>query len=198
MSEQRGNIIVIEGAQGVGKTGMASFLRDNLSASNLYRLTGINDKSETGQAKTFRMYLNLINYMESLEDTKLNLIFDRTFFTEQVYSKLGYKEYDFTGAYERLLKKFGQLDYNIYVVFLYLKDEKIYEKRLERQHHGYQEFSVLNSVNQQSEYLHMASLIKDKNIKVIKVATDDFASAYKQVIDKIPVLKAEKIKYEGV
>ena len=78
----RGNIIIIEGPQGSGKSTMANFLRDNLASSNLYRLTGIKDKSETGFEKNKTMYLGLINYMESLEETELSLIFDRTFFTE--------------------------------------------------------------------------------------------------------------------
>ena len=37
----------------------------------------IKDKSITGYDKNKSMYLGLINYMESLEDTELNLIFDK-------------------------------------------------------------------------------------------------------------------------
>ena len=51
MNNNRGNIIIIEGPQGVGKSTMANFLRDNLASSNLYRLTGIKDKSQTGYAQ---------------------------------------------------------------------------------------------------------------------------------------------------
>ena len=118
----RGNIIIIEGPQGSGKSTMANFLRDNLASSNLYRLTGIKDKSETGFEKNKTMYLGLINYMESLEETELSLIFDRTFFTEEVYAKLGYKNYNFDAVYERLLKKLSELDFNIYFVVLYCFD----------------------------------------------------------------------------
>ena len=35
------------------------------------------------------------------EETELNLVFDRTFFTEQVYCSLGYKDYKFDEEYER-------------------------------------------------------------------------------------------------
>ena len=48
---EKGNIIIIEGPQGSGKSTMANFLRDNLACSNLYRLTGIKDKTEAGHAK---------------------------------------------------------------------------------------------------------------------------------------------------
>ena len=93
--KKRGNIIIIEGPQGVGKSTMANFLRDNLPTTNLYRLSGIKDKTKQGREKNKIMYLGLINYMESLEETELNLVFDRTFFSEQVYCMLGYKEYKF-------------------------------------------------------------------------------------------------------
>lgn len=197
ISMKKGNIIIIEGPQGVGKSSMANFLRDNLASSNLYRLTGIKDKTPTGLNKNKIMYLNLINYMEALEETELNLIFDRTFFTEQVYATLGYKEYKFDEVYERLLKKLADLDFNIYFVVLYLKDTSIYEKRIVRQHHQYQSFSLENSVNQQSAYLKLIDDIKYKNIHKIKIATDDFKKAYDKLIKSIPVLKENNIKYNG-
>lgn len=198
MKKNRGNIIIIEGPQGVGKSTMANFLRDNLASSNLYRLTGINDKTPTGYEKNKIMYLGLINYMEALEETELNLIFDRTFFTEQVYSTLGYKEYKFDEAYNRLVKKLSDLDYNIYFVVLYLKDTSIYEKRLQRQHHQYQAFSLENSVNQQNAYLKLIDNIKYKSIKTLKIATDNYEEAYDELIESIPVLKESGIVYNSV
>jgi thymidylate kinase len=196
--KNRGNIIIIEGPQGVGKSTMANFLRDNLAASNLYRLTGIKDKTPTGYEKNKEMYLGLINYMESLESTELNLIFDRTFFTEEVYASLGYKDYKFDDVYKRLLKKLNDLDFNIYFVVLYLKDESLFEKRLKRQHHQYQTFSLQNSIDQQNTYLKLLNNIKYKNIHKIKIATDDFDVAYKKLIKSIPILKESGIKYRGI
>ena len=37
---KKGNIIIIEGPQGSGKSTMTNFIRDNLPGSNLYRLSG--------------------------------------------------------------------------------------------------------------------------------------------------------------
>ncbi len=196
MKKERGNIIIIEGPQGVGKSTMANFLRENLPTTNLYRLSGIKDKTETGKEKNKTMYLGLINYMESLEETNLNLIFDRTFFTEQVYCKLGYKEYNFDDVYERLVKKLGDLDYNIYFVILYLKDTKEYATRLKRVHHQYQSFSLENSVNQQETYLKLGKELKNKNIKTIMIEMDDFKKGYEKLIKEIPVLKENKVVYK--
>lgn len=195
MKNKRGSIIIVEGPQGVGKSTMANFLRDNLPTTNLYRLSGIKDKTQTGREKNKIMYLGLINYMESLEDTNLNLIFDRTFFTEQVYCMLDYKEYKFDEEYERLVKKLSYLEYDIYFVVLYLKDVNTYEQRLKRVHHNYQSFSVQNSIDQQNAYLSLADGIKNKNINVIKIAMDDFKEGYNKLIDNIPILKENGIKY---
>lgn len=194
--KNRGNIIIIEGPQGVGKSTMANFLRDNLASSNLYRLTGIKDKTKTGYDKNKRMYLNLLNYMEELEDTELNLIFDRTFFTEQVYCLLGFKEYKFDDVYERLIQKLNALDFNIYYVVLYLNDTSIYEKRLKRQHHQYQAFSIESSVNQQNTYLKLADNLNAANINVLKIATDNYEKAYNELINSIPILKDSNIIYK--
>lgn len=195
MKNKRGTIIIVEGPQGVGKSTMANFLRDNLPTTNLYRLSGIKDKTQTGREKNKIMYLGLINYMESLEDTNLNLIFDRTFFTEQVYCMLDYKEYKFDEEYERLVKKLSYLEYDIYFVVLYLRDVNIYEQRLKRVHHNYQSFSVKNSIDQQNAYLSLADGIKNKNINVIKIAMDDFKEGYNKLINNIPILKENGIKY---
>lgn len=194
--KNRGNIIIIEGPQGVGKSTMANFLRDNLASSNLYRLTGIKDKTKTGYDKNKRMYLNLLNYMEELEDTELNLIFDRTFFTEQVYCLLGFKEYRFDDVYERLVQKLNALDFNIYYVVLYLNDTSIYEKRLKRQHHQYQAFSIESSVNQQNTYLKLADNLNAANINILKIATDNYEKAYNELINSIPILKDSNIIYK--
>ena len=182
MTLKKRNIIIIEGPQGVGKSTLANFLRDNLPSTNLYRLSGINDKTKTGKEKNEIMYLELIDYMKKLEKTELNMVFDRFFFSEQVYSKLGYKEYLFDDVYEKLLNKFYELNYNIYFVVLYLKNEKLYEKRLKRVHHNYKEFSLKSSVDQQKTYLELADNIDKSKVKVIKVAMDDYKDGYDKII----------------
>ena len=198
MTLKKRNIIIIEGPQGVGNSTLANFLRDNLPSTNLYRLSGINDKTKTGKEKNEIMYLELIDYMKKLEKTELNMVFDRFFFSEQVYSKLGYKEYLFDDVYEKLLNKFYELNYNIYFVVLYLKNEKLYEKRLKRVHHNYKEFSLKSSVDQQKTYLELADNIDKSKVKVIKVAMDDYKDGYDKIIKDIPLLKESNIKYETI
>jgi len=164
-------LIVVEGAQGAGKTTITDFLRHSLSYTNLYRLCGTSDSTPTGKIKAEEMYIHLMQYIKGLENKSINLVFDRTFFTEENYCRLGKKEYTFTDVYEKLLDDFSKLDFEIYYITLYLENEDLYNERLKRPdkasfHNS--KFEAENSINQQRVYLEMADDIKNKypNIKV--------------------------------
>lgn len=169
-------IIIVEGPQGVGKTTFTNYLRENMAATDLYRLSGIKDRTETGLAKIRKKYEKLIEYMENCED--INMIFDRTFFTNEVYSRLGYHKYSFKETYQSLLSKLDSMKnadkYDIYLVMTYLQDESLYEERIKRDKHQYQKFDPESSILQQREYLKMADEVEKqtKNIKVIRFAND--------------------------
>ena len=170
-------LIIVEGAQGAGKTTFTDYIRYSLSYTNLYRLCGTSDMTKTGLFKAKKMYETLLDYIENLENTSINLVFDRTFFTEEIYCRLGKKEYSFTEVYNNLLERFSKLDFDIYYITLYLENEQIFAERLNRGGKALFEnsrFSIENSISQQREYLKMADEIKEKypNINVININTD--------------------------
>jgi thymidylate kinase len=182
-------MIIVEGPQGTGKTTLTNYLRDNISGSNLYRLSGQKDKTLKGLESSKKMYYALLDYLKVMESIPMDLIFDRTFFTEEIYSLLGYKEYDFTDTYNELIGRLCSLDYEIYLIILYLKNPEIYKVRLDREkHHNYQSFSIQNSQNQQNEYLKIAEELKNTKINVVTLAMDDFDASY-QKINKILHIK---------
>ncbi len=180
-------LIVVEGPQGVGKTTITDFLRYSLSYTNLYRLCGTSDSTPTGKKKAEDMYVNLLEYIKGMENKSINLVFDRTFFTEENYCRLGKKEYTYTDVYNRLLEQFSKLDFEIYYITLYLKDENLYNERLRREGKASfqnSKFDVQNSINQQRIYLEMAEEIREKypNIKVINIDNDRDLDVVKQDI----------------
>ena len=183
----KNKLIVVEGPQGTGKTSLTNYLRDNIASSNLYRLSGQKDKTKTGKKISEKMYMALLDYLEKMQDVPMTIIFDRTFFTEEVYARLGYKDYSFTDVYNELISRFAKLNFDIYFVSLYLEDEKLYEARLARErHHNYQAFSVENSSNQQAAYKKIGEELQEKynNINVVRIAMDNFEVAYNKV-DKL-------------
>lgn len=170
----RSKIIIVEGAQGAGKTTITDYLRYTVKHTNLYRLSGVSDSTITGLEKSKKMYYDLLDYMKKMENLDINLLFDRTFFTEENYCRLGKKEYSFTEVYNDLMKMFSKLDFDIYYFTLYLEDESLYEERLKRDgkvEPAYAKFSSENSIMQQREYLKMADEIKANypNINVYKI-----------------------------
>ena len=170
----RSKIIVVEGAQGAGKTTITDFLRNSVKHTNLYRLSGISDSSMAGLEKSKRMYEDLMDYTKKMENLDINLLFDRTFFSEENYCRLGFKEYSFTEVYNELLDKFSKLDFDIYYITLYLEDENLFEERLKRDgkvEPAYAKFSSQSSINQQRVYLQMSDEIEQKyrSIKVFKI-----------------------------
>ena len=53
-------IIIVEGAQGVGKTTITDFIRNSIPYTNLYRLNGTADSSPSGLEKSKKMYFSLL------------------------------------------------------------------------------------------------------------------------------------------
>ena len=96
-------IIIVEGPQGVGKSKITTYLREQMSATHLHRLSGIKDREETGLPKITLQYEKFLEYMEICSD--INMVFDRTFFTNEIYARIGYQKYSFTESYQKLLSK---------------------------------------------------------------------------------------------
>lgn len=180
---EKRKLIIVEGPQGTGKTTLANYLRDNISGSNLYRLSGQKDKKESGKNYSIIMYDALLVYLKEMQKVPMDMIFDRTFMTEEVYGRLGYKEYTFTDEYKKYLRKLSKLDYDMYYISLYLEDPKLFKKRLDRgSHHNYQTFSLENSKNQQDVYKEVAKEISEfKSIKVIELPMDNFDESYEKI-----------------
>ena len=183
-------LIVVEGPQGAGKTTVTDFIRHGLKYTNLYRLCGTADSSPTGKQKAKDMYFDLLEYIKKMENKSINLLFDRTFFTEEIYSRLKFKEYDFSDVYEELVYEFSKLDFDIYYINLYLKDTNLYKTRLERSGKAiteYAKFNIESSINQQEQYLKMANELSKKynTIKVFNVSNDTDEETLKSKIKEI-------------
>lgn len=190
---EKSKIIVVEGPQGAGKTTVTDYLRYVVKHTNLYRLSGISDSTITGLEKNKKMYYNLLDYMKKMENIDINLLFDRTFFTEENYCRLGKKEYKFTEVYNELVENFSKLNFDIYYINLYLQDENLYTERLKRDgkvEPAYAKFSAENSIAQQHVYMQMANELKNQypSIKVFNVENGrDFEETKQELINILSI-----------
>ena len=188
-------IIIVEGPQGAGKTTVTDYIRHSLPYTNLYRLSGNKDSSKEGLKKSIKMYDDLINYMKTLEHTDINLVFDRTFFTEEVYCRLGFKDFSFTEEYNKCVKALDNLDFDIYYINLYLDDTNAFAERLKRSGKAkidYAAFAVESSIKQQNMYKEIADELEEntKNIKVINFNTNiPVEEVYKRLDDLLGMQK---------
>ncbi len=185
-------IIIVEGPQGAGKTTITDYIRKVIPYTNLYRLSGTADITKAGKEKAKVMYEDLMDYIEKLQNKSINLLFDRTFFTEEVYCRLGFKDYSFTEVYNKLLNRLSQMDFDIYYITLYLGNEDEYITRLDRDGKAkvkFTKFEKQSSVNQQNEYLKLANEIKEKykNIHVVNIDNcrklEDVQKELKELLD---------------
>ena len=187
---EKEKLIIVNGAQGSGKTTVTDYIRNKLNYTNLYRLSGTSDPSIQGKNKTIKMYENLLLYLKNMEGLSINLLFDQIFITEEVYDRLGKKEYSFTKEYNYFMDKLSNLNYDIYIITLYLSKEEDYIKRLDRpgKHDvKYSLYNKENSILQQKVYLEIAEEIKEKynNINIINIDNSKEEKIVKKEIDEI-------------
>ena len=180
-------LIIVEGPQGAGKTTITDYIRYSLKYTNLYRLSGTSDSTPAGLQKSIDMYNTLLDYVEKMQNLNINLLFDRTFFTEEIYCRLGFKQYSFTEQYEKLLNRLANFDFDIYYITLYLEDTSCYEKRLQRENKAtidYAKFDVQKSIDQQNTYLQMSKEIHEKYPKIhcLNIATDRDFEITKEIL----------------
>lgn len=180
-------LIIIEGPQGAGKTTITDFIRHKIPYTNLYRLNGTGDASPLGKQKSKEMYIALVDYMERLQNKEIHLLFDRTFFSEEVYCRLGFKDYSFTDVYQELLQRLDTMDFDLYYITLYVGQEAEFEKRLQRAGKAtltYAKFNVESSIRQQEMYLKIAEEVK-KTCPHFHVATIDTCVGIEKVEEEV-------------
>ena len=132
---------------GISKFSLSTTLRINYSFFLMERMNNtkkaliesagieceVNINSLVAHSIAYMKSCNLLDYLKKMEHKSINLLFDRTFFTEENYCRLGKKSYTFTDVYDKLLDRFSKLDFEIYYITLYLADETKYSERLKRE-----------------------------------------------------------------
>lgn len=185
------NLIIVEGAQGVGKGTITNMLREKIPYSTLMRLSGIEDKTkQTGLEKVYRMRSNELKFIHDCVDCETTFILDRSHITEKVYCNLGYKEYDFIYEANILNEDLNLLTdkYNVHIIVLVLSDTDKFQDRLKRDKAEveYSRFNISNSIAQQQQYLieilNIAEQYPDINCIVIDTSNESIDEIYDTIV----------------
>lgn len=147
-------IIIVEAPQGGWKTTVTNNLRNDLTCSNLLRLSG--GKSMDSSVPVFRYYSDLMDFIAKSHNAGMNFILDRFYFSEQVYCRMGFKNYKFDAESLILSHKLRNLQthYDVYFILLVTTEER-YKERLNRNKPVYEKavFSSESSMKQQGHYI---------------------------------------------
>lgn len=171
-------VIIVEGPQGAGKTTLTNRLREEMTSTNLIRMSGVKDKTITGKEKSITVHKQQLNAMNMTHHCDMNYVLDRSFLTEFLYANLGYKPYSYSE--EELEKDFDttlkQLNACFKVIFVFLEpNDSNLEKRLRRDKAEYQTFSLENSINQKEFYkeIRKMDMLKNSEIRVFSDETTE-------------------------
>ena len=142
-------LIIVLGSQGSGKSSIATELREKLPNTTRISLSSIeNDNS----VNTFLYHANILNMIYDMKDLGASFIFDRFFICNEVYTRLGLKEYrDWSNEYNYLLSKLKlvSLYYDVHI-FILATTKEDYERRLsKRNKFEFVKMSSENSMKQQ-------------------------------------------------
>lgn len=184
-------VIIVEGAQGVGKTSVTRLLREKMTYTVLISLTGTPDKTPSGEKKVYIEHYSVLQMIDQCKHSDLNFVLDRSFITEKVYCKLNYTEYDFSSsnALMEYLNHLGE-DYDVYYVTL-VANANTLEQRLHRDkpQHANVIFNHMTSLNQQNEYLNIAKHIMDEYPSIKVRCIDSVSKTPEQIAQEIINMK---------
>jgi adenylate kinase family enzyme len=153
---EKSRIIIIEGAQGAGKSTTTNLLREKMTSVNLIRMSGVKDKSITGKSKSFRVHKTTLEMIEKLYDCDINFVLDRSFLSEVLYCELGFKPYTSEGWEDYFKTVMKSLTKKYRLEFVLLKpDKEELKERLNRNKGEYQSFTVESSILQTNKYIEL-------------------------------------------
>lgn len=177
-------LIIVEGAQGSGKSTICRELREQMTSTTLISLSGTSDKSKGGAWKCYEYHSAILNTLFDISHCGLNTILERSHLSERVYCELGYKPYTFIEQAKNLNAKlrFLATKYDVHIFVLTCAKSE-YEKRLQRDKGSYIGFSVESSLKQQDAYLLELKNIEESYPSISCYVVDNTTLTAKETAD---------------
>ena len=158
-------LIIVEGAQGAGKTTFTNLLRDKITQSILYRNTGLKEQPDRADKTEFAHAAQYYSIYQQ-RDYGLTHIMDRTFTSEMAYSMCKYTPYDWTPNFETMLVWVDLLVKAGVEVYYYVLEapEEVLIERLKRDKPQFNnvKFDIKNSLDQQKAFKDLIPAFAEK------------------------------------
>ena len=190
MDNKKPKLIIVEAPQGGGKTTLTNMLRDGITSTTLLRLSGT---PKPNKDDAFKYHLTYLETIKKLGNLGMNHVLDRSYISEQVYARLGFKDYSFDDCAKELNRFLAGMhnEYDIHFILL-CADRESYIERLKRDKPQYDkvEFNAENSLKQLDAYKKCLSQLSEKFSDKVSVHYLDNSNlsvnkTYQSVIDII-------------
>ncbi len=189
----RSKVVIIEGSQGTGKSTISTILREQMPYTNLLRLAGTSDKTKSGKEKVFWARNSELQMIYENRNNSISYILDRSHISEQVFCKLGHKDYTFNNENILLNKSLANIaeHYDVYFILL-TADIDDFSERLKRDKPEFLDlkFNTYSSIIQQEKYIDELNNLRrtHSSINCIQVNTSN-KDPYDIAYDILSVVK---------
>lgn len=156
-------LIIVEGAIGSGKSSLSRLMRENMKHTTLLSLSSIGNNTAFNY---FNYHANILNLLLELRGTDQNVILERSFISNRVYSMMGHNSYSFDQEFRILSRKLKALTmfYDVYVVLL-CTNKVDFERRLgKRSKFELVDHTVDEALKQQRNYMILLDQLRNEGI----------------------------------
>ena len=159
-------LIIVEGAIGSGKSSLSRLLRENMKHTTLLSLSSIGNNTDFNY---FSYHSTILNLALELRGNNQNIILERSFISNRVYSIIGHNDYSFEKEFRILSKKLKSLElfYDVTVVLL-CASKNDFKNRLEKRNKfELVEHNVEEALKQQRNYMIVLDELRNDGINCV-------------------------------
>ena len=158
-------LIIVEGSICSGKSSLSKALREQMAHTMLMDLSSIEKDNEPN---SYMYHADIMNMIFDIKECHSNFVISRSYISNEIYARLGKKDYANSRNFRILTNKLELLQYwyDVKIVIL-ASNPNEYERRLgKRNKFEYIEHSVEEALKQQKQYLLIADELRNAHMDV--------------------------------
>lgn len=157
-------LIIVEGGIASGKSSLTHLLRENMKHTTMLSLSSVMNDSEVNN---FLYHTNILNMFYDIKNS--NFVLCRSFISNEIYARLGHKNYDNTENFDFFVDKLlflAKHRYDVKVIILATSTNELERRLGKREKFELVEHSIKEAKEQQRKYLEIADELREKGLSV--------------------------------